>query len=310
MIADHLSLLPDDPACYSGKITLATPSVEQCNFFTFLVRDSRSAILSAVAGSGKTTTIVEGCKLVPLGVSARFLAFNKSIADTLATRLPSTISSSTFHSCGYEALRRHLPKSPKVDRDKVREILKKNLKRTDFETYFKFVTRLVSYAKSVGIGTALLDDNTNNWFHLISHFNLYLDGDGDESEGVRLAREVLATSNALLSSIDFDDMLYLAILRKVNFDKSNFVFVDEAQDLNAIRREVVKRLLPNPTLTTSRLIAVGDPHQAIYGFTGADNDSLDILQREHNAVRLPLSVSYRCSQAVVREAQKVLNGTW
>jgi DNA helicase-2/ATP-dependent DNA helicase PcrA len=53
-----------------------------------------------------------------------------------------------------------------------------------------------------------------------------------------------------------------------------------------------------------RLIAVGDRHQGIYGFTGADNDALDIIAREFNAVYKPLTVSYRCPKAVVAFAHK------
>jgi superfamily I DNA/RNA helicase len=53
-----------------------------------------------------------------------------------------------------------------------------------------------------------------------------------------------------------------------------------------------------------RLIAVGDPSQAIYGFRGADATAMTDMQREFNMTVLPLSVSYRCSQSVVKEAQK------
>jgi DNA helicase-2/ATP-dependent DNA helicase PcrA len=41
-----------------------------------------------------------------------------------------------------------------------------------------------------------------------------------------------------------------------------------------------------------RLIAVGDPYQAIFGFTGADNDSLDQIRRAFNAITLPLNASF------------------
>lgn len=309
---------PSDPQTYLGKILLATPSAEQCSFFTFLVNDSRSAILSAVAGSGKTTTIVEGCRLLPKGVSARFLAFNKSIADTLATQLPVSVPASTFHSAWFSSLQRHLPSRPKVDKDKVRNLFKEQCNDRkangykEFDLYFKFVCRLVGYAKNVGLGTSLIDNSLASWFHLISHFNLFLDSDdADEGVAVRYAQELLAASNIALKSIDFDDMLYLPLLKNISCDKTNFVFVDEAQDLNGVQRELLKRMLPKVgSDTVSRLIAVGDPHQAIYGFRGADNDSLDILQSDFSAVRLPLSVSYRCSKAVVSEAQRVLDGTW
>jgi superfamily I DNA/RNA helicase len=53
-----------------------------------------------------------------------------------------------------------------------------------------------------------------------------------------------------------------------------------------------------------RVIAVGDPHQAIYGFTGADSDALELIKQDFNAIELPLTVSYRCPQNVVKFAQQ------
>jgi superfamily I DNA/RNA helicase len=51
------------------------------------------------------------------------------------------------------------------------------------------------------------------------------------------------------------------------------------------------------------VFAVGDPHQAIFGFTGADNDSLDIIKAEFGAKEMPLTVTYRCPKNVVKFAK-------
>jgi len=102
--------------------------------------------------------------------------------------------------------------------------------------------------------------------------------------------------------IDFDDMLYLPLRSKCTFDKKNYVFVDEAQDTNGVQRALLRRMLAPPP--HGRLIAVGDPSQAIYGFRGADANAMSALREEFSAVVMPLSVSYRCSRAVVAEAQK------
>ncbi len=296
---------PNDPDTWRDRVTI-TPSDQQGSFFTFLVRETGSALLVAAAGSGKTTTIVQGTRLLPQWLATRFLAFNKSIAEELKARLPSTVISSTFHSAWKSALDRHLPRRPKVDANKVRNILKNSLAYNEFETYFQYVTRLVGFAKSSGVG-ALLDDTESEWFSLIAHYGLSpMSDDLDESVAVRYARAALRDSNADLNVIDFDDMLYLPLLRNVVCDKSNVIFVDEAQDLNIVQRTLLRRMLATAAGAPSRLIAVGDPHQAIYGFRGADSDSMDHLRRDFNATVLPLSVSYRCSKAVVEEARKHL----
>lgn len=55
------------------------------------------------------------------------------------------------------------------------------------------------------------------------------------------------------------------------------------------------------------MVAVGDPHQAIYGFTGTDNDSLEQIAEEYHARRLPLTVTYRCPKAVVEIARRYVS---
>src|SRR5260370_5986739 len=52
------------------------------------------------------------------------------------------------------------------------------------------------------------------------------------------------------------------------------------------------------------MIAVGDRHQAIYGFTGADADSLDLIAKDFSCSRLPLTITYRCPKTVVNFAHK------
>ena len=68
----------------------------------------------------------------------------------------------------------------------------------------------------------------------------------------------------------------------------DILLIDEAQDTNVTGRGLAKALLSiNGTLT-----AVGDDWQTIYGFAGADNDSLDIIKREFSAEELWLSVCF------------------
>jgi superfamily I DNA/RNA helicase len=51
---------------------------------------------------------------------------------------------------------------------------------------------------------------------------------------------------------------------------------------------------------------VGDFFQGVYGFNAADEKSFEWFEKFQNTKILPLSVSFRCSQAVIREAQKIV----
>jgi ATP-dependent exoDNAse (exonuclease V) beta subunit len=55
-----------------------------------------------------------------------------------------------------------------------------------------------------------------------------------------------------------------------------------------------------------RVIAVGDDRQAIYGFRGADSNSLDRLKRELNAKELTLTITYRCPKKIVESVQHLV----
>lgn len=254
--------------------------------------------VEAVAGSGKTTTIVEALKRIPTkltpdsltSASVVFLAFNKNIAETLKTRCPSHVQCSTFHSLGFRALKTVLPangKNTKVDGRKVSKLVFAECEYGDPDT--NAIIKLVSLLK----GTTD-EPNEVRMEELATNFDVLLE---DRKAAFRVAANVLAKSNADLNVIDFDDMLYLPLLLGASFSPQDWVFVDEAQDTNSVQIEILTRLRPK------RLVAVGDPHQAIYGFRGAHSDSMSRIAERFQCKSLPLSVSYRCPQSIVLKAQ-------
>jgi hypothetical protein len=62
-------------------------------------------VVSAVPGSGKTTTIEEATNHIPKGLKTLFVAFNKSIATELGRRLQGRpVEVSTLHSYGLKCV--------------------------------------------------------------------------------------------------------------------------------------------------------------------------------------------------------------
>src|SRR5208337_3667275 len=98
----------------------------------------------------------------------------------------------------------------------------------------------------------------------------------------------------------FDDLLFLAVKDGIRLPTFDNVLVDEAQDTNAIQRAILRKIMHDD----SRLVAVGDPSQGIYGFRGADHDAMDLIKSEFDADELPLTVSYRCATAIVKYASQ------
>ncbi len=119
------------------------------------------------------------------------------------------------------------------------------------------------------------------------------------------AKEVLIISRKDTKTFDFADMIYVpAVNSTMKLQKFKYVFVDEAQDLNKAQQAMVKKLVdPNG----GRMIVVGDPNQAIYGFAGADANSFENLKNMFpNTVVLPLSFCYRCGSDIINHAQEIV----
>ncbi len=283
------------------------PSPQQADFLDWAESGTGSCVLEAVAGAGKTTTILEAADRMRGQVA--LLAYNKKIADELKAKLAERgmdwkkAQAGTVHSFGFSAYRKAYP-SVRVDDEKVSKIFD--------ATYFEHhplcqfrskVLQLASLGKQSGIGVLTRMDDRNLLHGLIDHHDLAA-SDEDEffpaEEIVTAALSLLDRSSVILDVVDFDDMVWMPLLKRVRFWQFDVVMVDEAQDTNEIRRALVRALVRKG----GRVIAVGDRHQAIYGFTGADADSLDRIQKDFSARRLPLTVTYRCPKAVVRFAQQ------
>ena len=299
-----------------------TPSPEQAVFLDWIETGKGSCVLEAVAGAGKTTTLLEGVKRMKGEV---FLgAYNTKMAAELKAKLAAMglpnkgadgKNAATFHSAGMSALR-SANKAIQVNDKKVRDIVDGMVNdhvgvfaaRPAVDGEVTAICQLVGLAKQTGFGVDNLVPNVKPayWVELINRHDVAdrLPDDYDVADLVTTAERVLAISNADRDTIDFDDMCYLPLLRRLRFWPKDWVLIDEAQDTNAVRREIARKMLrPH----TGRLIAVGDPHQAIFGFTGADNQSLDLIRKLFNASTLALSVSWRCPSAVVAVAREYVN---
>lgn len=146
----------------------------------------------------------------------------------------------------------------------------------------------------------LVPDTDAAWLELCHRHDIYGD---DKQSLIYAARRVLKES--ILwghRGIDFADMLYLPVTANVPFDAgADVVFVDELQDLDALQR----RMVVSMARTGALFVGVGDTSQAIFGFRGADCDSMRKVRQETTAVELPLSICYRCPTSHIELARLV-----
>jgi len=271
----------------------------QENIFNFIEKETGHAFVEAVAGSGKTTTIVEAANRVPENSKTIFLAFNKHIATELGSKLPMNCEARTLHSLGLQVLRESsiFPKRFRVKGNKTDNIFKYNILDGDEDLIKKHYSMLYDLKRVVSMLKNLLviEPTTGDIIEICDKFDI----DRDDDEFYDYTIETFNESVSTYNTIDFDDMLFLPLLLELNFPKYDHIFVDEAQDLNPVQMEIIRQL-------KGRVIAVGDTHQAIYGFRGADPFAVATMINIFKATKLPLSICYRCGKNIVSKAKEIV----
>lgn len=281
----------------------------QEDIFRAVESSRESLVVEAVAGSGKTSTLVECAHRLSEFENAVAVAFNVRIKDELTKRLPPNVAAVTFNSLGFRAWKTHVWKSMEVDAHKTATLVREMSSNSNPD-YRKGVKQLVDLAKMTGIVpkyvkdvVGLVPDTDDAWRELIEEYGVQFGWGGADGDAIDVARRVLAESIRVGGErIDFPDQMYLPVVFGTDFQKYDTVFVDEAQDVSGIQRVMIERSVGD----RGRMVAFGDGSQALYHFRGAGDDSLPLLQEKFSARRMPLSICYRCSKAVVRRAKELV----
>ena len=280
-----------------------TPTPEQEAIVAFARTRDDNLLISALAGTGKTSTLILLAKALST-TRILALAFNKRIADEMKDKLPLNCEARTMNAIGHRVWAEAIgQRFLKVDSNKMNSLLKaaidklpKAEKTLAFEE-FGDILKSLRFAKVNGYvpDSVHIPHRT-----LISEDDFYADLDEVPSEiHIQLVNQVLAESIALAlqGQIDFDDQIYMPTLFMGSFPQFPLVLIDEAQDLNSLQHVMLSKI------ARKRLIAVGDRAQAIYGFRGALENSMDELSQQFNMEEMHLSVSFRCPRAVVEAAK-------
>lgn len=267
----------------------------QKDIFRDIANGTGHTVVIARAGSGKTSTIVEGFKYIPRGKKTLMVAFNKAIADELRQRAPSYVDVMTLHSLGFRAIKQNFG-NVVLENDKCSTIVKEIIGDDwDLWDLNQNICKCVSLCKGFLVDTPAKIEDLMERFS-IEPFEI------PPEKFIQHVIRALGMCKASKQVIDFDDMIWFPFVYRLNVGKFDVVFVDEAQDLNTAQiAMVLSAVKPD-----GRIIAVGDPAQSIYQFRGADEDAMPNLIRKLKAKTLPLSVSYRCPKLVVKLAQEIV----
>jgi len=111
--------------------------------------------------------------------------------------------------------------------------------------------------------------------------------------------------------IDFDGMVLAGVklvedhpwVRQVVKAKFPVIVVDEYQDLGLPLHRMVLALMNEAKV---RVVAVGDPDQSIYGFTGANPVLLRSLGSLQEVESIRLRLNYRCAENIITASKSLL----
>lgn len=309
------------------------PSTYQQDILDFFLNNPQSNMLvNALAGSGKSTT---ACMLSEHSkTSDLYIAFNASVVEEFKKKIKNPKTKvMTMHSLAYSIMLYNVEQESNDSGEKPKGFGSQRSKRTvnldNFKPYkildeeiTKRYGRYIEFAKR-----GFLKDNYVNLYNLcrltltdmssnkdvsrlIDDHVLFLYY-GDEGYSAPDISEITSTLKILDTKsrqqfetqgvIDFTDMLWITF-NKLKYDNWEVpywalytnIYCDEVQDFSNIQLNFLKFI----KRAKGRYVFIGDFHQAIYNFAGANAQAFNQIPKMFAPVEtFDLPVCYRCAKS-------------
>ncbi len=284
-----------------------TPSRYQQAILAAVSQPGDHLVIMATAGAGKTTVLVQIASAQPVDARQLFIAFARDAAAELKRRLPVGVDTRTVHSLGRFVLAEHLrsrnlelsPPQPGKYRRLARTALKAAFGQADADTAH-FLSQLAT-----AVRLQLADPGDHAVLAgLVEEAGLFLPVPAREVDRIfALLPGVIdqGVQEAERGLVDFGDMLFVPVRKRLPVPQFDLVAIDEAQDYSPVALELTLGL----AAAGARLVFVGDPRQSIFGFAGADPAAMQRITERLDATVLPLSVTYRCPRLHVELARQL-----
>ncbi len=295
-------------------------------------RKPTNIFLSAVAGSGKTTTLIGGLNETDTrGLKVLLVAFNKSIVNELKERVKDPdIEIKTFNSIGMGYLYRYTNLNglgkPSITMNRLEQFEPVeyqepyNGKTISVSRIMTAVKLLIANGYSYLGGNIISSDGVPLYYDGFEDFFLNIVEPYGEKKNypqgfihatyvsslrlLRLYTDLDKINSQNIPTFDFDDQLWIPVDYRtsrgapITTKKYDIILVDEAQDMSVINSKFLASLLKRNGL----FVGIGDRGQAIYQFRGADHNSVDNIIEKFDCFELPLSNSYRCATEITKIA--------
>lgn len=281
------------------------PSKYQEAIFDFIQNQEGNLVIEALAGSGKSTTLIKLLDLIDQEKRVLFCAFNVDIVKDLKKKVGTkpNVEVCTVHSLGYKIIRHNFGEIETLP-TKYSDHIWKNIKeyssmnlyalgKKNYSRYIDNITKLVDHCRYN------LVDTIPSMLPIVERHGIPILGDEME-----VVLNILEWGKNNINEIDFTDMLWLPHVLDLPHEHLmyDYILFDECQDASIAQRELILKCRQEDT----RYVFVGDRNQSIYSFMSASPDTFDKLKELPNTTTLPLSISYRCAENIVKFAQNLV----
>lgn len=261
---------------------------EQAAVITAMNETSDNLLIKALAGTGKTSTLLSAIKpnisshqktLLCAFAKANEQDFRKKLGfDVKGATVPAI---KTVNALGHGMLKEVTGHWPNINGYKTHDlakVIRPEWANKEDDWQLADMVDEVSQAKLSGL--------------VPSH---PMAKRGTPAEGIMtddgLALLKLCIKEAFQGNCDFDDQIYMPAIfgSKTLFERQGYetLIVDEAQDFSELNIMFVQ------LLAAPRLIVIGDPLQSIYGFRGAKVGAMESLMTGRTYTPLSLTKSFR-----------------
>jgi hypothetical protein len=240
---------------------VTTPSSEQQAILTVAKTTNDGMLVEALAGTGKTWTLVECIKVLPQA-STIVLAFNTRIADEMTKRLPKVprgrlVHVKTLHSAGFWIARQHFP-NIKLDKNESERLVDRSCVKGTSLRVRGAALRLLRTVKDFQYEPVLDADLA---YSLGTDYGAFdkLENGIDMQNAVEITQRAYELSvSPEREKIDFCDMTWLPLVLGLQPpSRYKAVLIDEVQDVSPNQFAMVDLLLA----PGGRVIACGDRNQ-------------------------------------------------
>jgi superfamily I DNA/RNA helicase len=284
-------------------------SKEQEDIFAFCKHGIQNLIVQAVAGAGKTTTLIECVNQIESSKKILLLAHNKSTKDTLKSKIGDNpnVRIYTLHGLAWRMFTEHFDYSPIIDDDKYRTYINQNIDNITSDSY----KELSSSSKLIYKSNVF--DLVNKARHNLKQSEKEISKLAKKKYGIRLIADeahivskILKWGSENKETVDYQDLLSFPYEFGYFTKKylADIIMLDEAQDASIAQQDVVSRCFKRNT----RLFAFGDKDQTINSWCGSDTDAFEHLKDANvfrrDAITLPLTTNYRCGTKIIEYAKR------